>query len=243
MYETETGTPGRLDHVFFDDEVRPYLGAVILKSRLLRADQLDEALAEQQRSRKRLGEILIERGWLFPPDVARALASQHGLDYVDIQYTSVDPRAAATLNPDIGRRHCAIPVRFLTDGRILVAVSDPTSSGTRGDSSRARRAGRVRRRRGGGHPKRLERVAPRIPAVTPPRGLLLDLDSVSDVEAFVLYLARLGCEVETPNREQIRVSVSYPETVDDEIGALREWYASWLRLHPQPEPPRVRVSS
>lgn len=119
----------RLDHEFFEHEARPHLGAVLLKSKLLQPEQLDSALIEQRTSRRRLGEILVERGWLFPQDIARALASQHGLDYVDIQYSSVEPRAAAMLNPQIGQRLCAIPIRFLSDGAVLVAVADPTSAG------------------------------------------------------------------------------------------------------------------
>lgn len=119
----------RLDHEFFEHEVRPHLGAVLLRSRLLTPEQLDAALAQQRQEHKRLGEILVERGWLFPQDVARALAMQEGLDYVDIQYTSVDGQAAKRLAPEIGQRHCAIPVRFLADGKLLVAVADPTSAG------------------------------------------------------------------------------------------------------------------
>jgi MshEN domain len=119
----------RLDHEFFGDEIRPHLGAVLLRSRMLRPEQLDEALAQQQEQGRRLGEILIERGWLFPQDLARALATQAGLDYVDIQYSSVDRAAAMKLDAEIGLRHDAIPVRFLADGSVLVAVADPTSAG------------------------------------------------------------------------------------------------------------------
>ncbi len=117
----------RLDHSYFEQEKHPHLGAVLLKSKLLNPEQLDEALAQQAGSEKRLGEILIERGWLFPQDIARALALQFGIDYVDIQHVSVDPRAAACLDPEIGQRHSAIPVRFLDGGTLLVAVADPTS--------------------------------------------------------------------------------------------------------------------
>ena len=122
--------PARLDHGYFENEEgRQYLGAVLLKSKLLRIEQLDQALEEQQQTRKRLGQILIERGWLFPADIARALAAQHGVEYVDIQYTSVDAREAAQLDPEIGQRLCAIPVRTLHDGSTLVAVADPTHAG------------------------------------------------------------------------------------------------------------------
>lgn len=122
--------PARLDHGYFENEEdRQYLGAVLLKSKLLRIEQLDQALAEQQQTRKRLGQILIERGWLFPADIARALAVQHEVEYIDIQYTSVDAREAAQLDPEIGQRLCAIPVRTLHDGATLVAVADPTHAG------------------------------------------------------------------------------------------------------------------
>jgi type IV pilus assembly protein PilB len=117
----------RLDHSFFDEEARPHLGAVLLKSKLLQPEQLDDALDQQAESGRRLGEILIERGWLFPQDLARGLATQYGIDYVNIQHVSVDLRAAARLDPEIGQRLSAVPVRFLQDGGVLVAVADPTS--------------------------------------------------------------------------------------------------------------------
>jgi hypothetical protein len=117
----------RLDHTFFQGELRPHLGAVLLRSKVLTPERLDEALAQQRGTGQRLGEILVERGWLFPQDIARALARQHDFDYVDIQHVSVDPRAVVYLSPDVGRRTLAIPVRLLPDDTLLVAVADPTS--------------------------------------------------------------------------------------------------------------------
>jgi type IV pilus assembly protein PilB len=127
MTSSDIGYFPRLDHSFFHEESRPHLGAVLLRSRLLRPEQLDEALVQQRESGKRLGEILIERGWLFPQDLARGLAQQFGIDYVNIQHVSVDPRAAACMSTELGMRHCAVPVRFLNDGGLLVAIADPTS--------------------------------------------------------------------------------------------------------------------
>jgi type IV pilus assembly protein PilB len=117
----------RLDHSLTGDDERPHLGAVLLKSKLLRPEQLDEALRQQTGTGRRLGEILIDRGWLFPQDIARALAAQFDFEYVDIHHVSVDPRAARRLDPEVGERCSAIPVRMLTDGTVLVAVADPTS--------------------------------------------------------------------------------------------------------------------
>jgi hypothetical protein len=117
----------RLDHSHSGDDARPHLGAVLLKSKMLRPEQLDDALRQQVGTGRRLGEILVERGWLFPHDIARALASQFGVEYVDIQHISVDLSAAARLNSEVGQRCSAIGVRILPDGTLLVAVADPTS--------------------------------------------------------------------------------------------------------------------
>ena len=121
----------RLDHSLTGDDARPYLGAVLLKSKLLSPEQLDVALAEQTGTGNRLGEILIRRGWLFPQDIARALATQFGVEYLDIHHISVDLDAASRLSPEVGQRCSAIGVRQLTDGSLLVAVADPTSEDLR----------------------------------------------------------------------------------------------------------------
>ncbi len=118
----------RLDHSMSGDDARPALGAVLLKSKMLTPEQLDDALRQQFGSGQRLGEILVARGWLFPDDLARALASQFGVEYVDIQHISVDPSAAVRFSADVGERCSAIGVRILPDGTLLVAVADPTSA-------------------------------------------------------------------------------------------------------------------
>jgi hypothetical protein len=128
MTVTNTQYLQRLDHSLTGDDAHPHLGAVLLKSKRLRPEQLDQALAEQVSSGRRLGEVLIERGWLFPQDIAQALAVQFGIEYVDINHVSIDLAAASRLSPEVGQRCCAIGVRTLTDGTLLVAVADPTSA-------------------------------------------------------------------------------------------------------------------
>src|SRR6476620_46044 len=105
----------RLDHSMSGDAVPPHLGAVLLKSKPLPPEQLDEALREQAGSGRRLGEVLVQRGWLFPQDIARALATQYGVEYLDIHHISVDVRAASRLDHAVGQRCSAIGVRMLND--------------------------------------------------------------------------------------------------------------------------------
>lgn len=50
------------------------IGALLLRSGLLSAEQLAEALEEKEATGQRIGEIVVQRGWLSDDDLARTLA-------------------------------------------------------------------------------------------------------------------------------------------------------------------------
>lgn len=118
----------RLDHTFFEVETRPMLGWVLVKRGLITPEQLDAALAEVKRTGMRLGEVLISRGWLFECDLARALAMQFELEYVDLTVQSLDQYVARMLPLEVARRMFAVPVRWIGESGILVAVADPVDA-------------------------------------------------------------------------------------------------------------------
>lgn len=105
--------------------VRPFIGAILVARGLIAQAQLDEALEEGARTGERLGDVLVRRGWIYEQELARALALQHGLDYVDLDSVPVDPRAAGILDREVALSWRALPVRLRGDG-VVVAVSDPT---------------------------------------------------------------------------------------------------------------------
>jgi hypothetical protein len=105
------------------------LGALLLGERLITAEQLELALFEQEQLRRRLGEILLGFGWVTGEQVAHALAQQYGLDFFDLQGAEIDPRAAALLDPALAERYRGLPVGFLANGLVLVAIADPTDVG------------------------------------------------------------------------------------------------------------------
>ena len=97
------------------------LGALLLREGLLTPEQLELALVEQLRCERRLGEILVERGWVSRDGVGRALAEQYGLAYVELSDCEVD-----TDLPPVDPGLEAVPLRRLDDGRTVVAIADPT---------------------------------------------------------------------------------------------------------------------
>ena len=74
----------------------------------------------------RLGEVLLSRGWIFESELAHALAEQFDLPYIDLAAKSVDPTVAGLLPLEVARRLFAVPVRFVGEDGIQVAIADPT---------------------------------------------------------------------------------------------------------------------
>jgi type IV pilus assembly protein PilB len=105
----------------------PALGALLLRDAALTVEQLEQALRDKDSSGKRLGEILVDRGYVTPTQVSRVLAEQHELPFIDLGRETIDMGAAGLLSEELARRYNAIPVRFLADGAVLVAVNDPTN--------------------------------------------------------------------------------------------------------------------
>jgi hypothetical protein len=56
----------------------PQLGRILIAAGLLNEEQLGQALEEQAQTGRRLGEIIVQRGFISGPALANALAEQHG---------------------------------------------------------------------------------------------------------------------------------------------------------------------
>jgi hypothetical protein len=102
------------------------LGTLIFRAGLLAEEQLEDALQEGMRSGKRLGEVLLERGWLHERDLGRLLAGQKGLPFVEIRASDADPAALQVLPEEKARLQIALPLRY-EDGELVVAVADPSN--------------------------------------------------------------------------------------------------------------------
>ena len=102
------------------------LGTLVFRAGLLPEEHLEEALQEGMKTGKRLGEILLERGWVSEIDLGRLLAAQKGLPFVELDPSAIDPTAPPLLHPEKARLHGALPIGF-EGGVPVVAVADPSN--------------------------------------------------------------------------------------------------------------------
>jgi len=101
------------------------LGALLAEAGLLDPSEIDFALALARSEGRRLGEIVIEHGFVRPEEIVRLVAAQRGLPYLDIASLAVDPAAARLLPADYAREVRTLPIGFLR-GLPVVALADPS---------------------------------------------------------------------------------------------------------------------
>jgi hypothetical protein len=101
------------------------LGSLIVRDGIVRAADVRDALVEAQDTDRRLGEVLLARGWIRERDLARLLAQQEGLDFVDLGMVDLDERAVDCLPETVARANSAVAYGFAAKV-LLVAIADPT---------------------------------------------------------------------------------------------------------------------
>ena len=99
---------------------------ILLSQGKISAEQLEEALLLQQEDRREIGQILLSLGYINKTDLAQSLAHKLGLRYAVLGEENVDPEAVGLVDRKVLRKHGAVPLR-VEDGRLVVAMSDPTN--------------------------------------------------------------------------------------------------------------------
>jgi len=105
------------------------LGALLVTRGFLMPDELGSALAIQQQTGERLGEILVRLGLIEKGDLAELLAEQLRLDTVRLERVTIDPEIAGLLPRGEIRALAALPFRR-RDAHIDIAIADPTDQVT-----------------------------------------------------------------------------------------------------------------
>ena len=103
------------------------IGDVLVDLGFVKREIVDAAVAMSRRQGKPTGQILIESGAIGQRELARALAERFGVDYLDLSVFDVDMGAVSLIPLEIAKRYQAVPVGFLPDGSLLLAMADPTN--------------------------------------------------------------------------------------------------------------------
>jgi type IV pilus assembly protein PilB len=90
-------------------------------------DRARQAIEEARTAASPPEALLLQQGAITSDQLSRAIAERYGLDHVDLSAFHVDMAAANLIAVNTARRYRALPVGFVDQQTLLVAMADPTN--------------------------------------------------------------------------------------------------------------------
>lgn len=103
---------------------RRHLGEILLKAGVVQKEPLIEAIRQARTTGKRLGQVLLGKGLIDEDTLAKALAKQFGLRYLNLDKATIPPDYTRLIPEDLVKKHNIVPLK-LENGRLQLIVSDP----------------------------------------------------------------------------------------------------------------------
>ena len=103
---------------------RKKLGEILVEWGVISPESVTEALKYGMDHGKRIGEALIELELCGEEDVVKALATQFGLQYIDMDHLTKDPDVLELIPTKIAEENLVLPLGE-EGGRLKVIISDP----------------------------------------------------------------------------------------------------------------------
>ncbi len=101
------------------------LGEILVQQKLLSEEQLNQALADQKRTGRKLGRVFVENGFVTEEQISGALARQLNIPYINLKFYNINAEVVRLLPETAARRFRALVLEDRREG-VLVGVSDPT---------------------------------------------------------------------------------------------------------------------
>src|SRR3954449_8226712 len=104
-----------------------FLTDVIVELGFVDRPRVEQAVEAARATGTTPEQVLLDQGSLSMENLARAVAERHGLDHLDMSVFHVDMSAANLVSPAAARRYEAVPVQFVGERGLLIAMADPAN--------------------------------------------------------------------------------------------------------------------
>ncbi len=100
------------------------LGDILVARNLITQERIDEAIRLQDRLGKRMGQIIVDRGWVSENDMLRCLSEQLGVPFVRLRPGLFDAATVSLLDTGVAKRLGVMPL-FRIRSICYLATSKP----------------------------------------------------------------------------------------------------------------------
>lgn len=103
------------------------LGEILLEKGSISKGQLDKALQLQKKQGGLIGQILVKLGYVTEEEIVTALADQFGCPYLPLSSCEIDPELIKLVPENVARQYYAVLIDKI--GKVLtVVMADPTNT-------------------------------------------------------------------------------------------------------------------
>ncbi len=109
-----------------EQKVSAQMGDILIKEDVINLDQLKSAIQEQRETGKRLGETLLNLGYIDEPQLVAYLSKQYGVPTVNLDKMDISGDALKCVTRESAIKHKLIPISK-NGSTLTVAMSDPSN--------------------------------------------------------------------------------------------------------------------
>lgn len=108
-----------------DAKPKKRIGEVLIEKGMITHDQLTIALLEQKTLGKRIGAVLIQLGFVTDSIIRDALSENTGYESIDLSSAVIDAETIKMVPQDLARRFKILPISYVKDKKMLtLAMAD-----------------------------------------------------------------------------------------------------------------------
>jgi type IV pilus assembly protein PilB len=132
---TEGALAPKLDHDQWNGITPPsrrggsgrFLTDVLVDLGFAQREQVDQAVEAARGAGRPPERDLLDQGTITQDQLARAIGERYGLDHLDLTVFEIDMTAANLIDSAAAKRYEAVPISFLDERTLLVAMADPAN--------------------------------------------------------------------------------------------------------------------
>ncbi len=106
--------------------IRKKIGEILIEEKLITEEQLSEALETQRLTGQKVGQILIDKGFIKENVLYKVLADKLGCKYVDLENYEINANIVTKISQTLAQKHKAVPID-IENNKLKVAMSEPTN--------------------------------------------------------------------------------------------------------------------
>lgn len=109
-----------------EQRVSAQMGDILIKEDVINLDQLKTAIQEQKETGKRLGETLLNLGYIDEHQLVAYLSKQYGVPAINLDQFDISMDVLKTVSRESAIKHKLIPINK-SGSTLVVAMSDPSN--------------------------------------------------------------------------------------------------------------------